>query len=122
MKEATVLAAILTIVAAAYWPKAFFILGSLYCFVWTAYWLDRHHPYVAAFIAGFVRGLFRVTLLLVTIMLLAQSADASTDCITRWSGSVKITTCSHSSSRGHVRFNTHCRSYKSGSVTKTYCR
>jgi len=119
---AFVLAAVLTIAAAAYWPKTFVVVSSIYLVFWCARYMDQHFPYASRFIAGFLRGLLRVVVLLAAIVLLASSASASTDCTTRKSGSVTIVTCSHSPSRGRVQFNTHCRSYKSGSVTKTYCR
>lgn len=52
-------------------------------------------------------------------MLLATPAVAGTNCTTRKSGSVVITSCSDS---GHQPNYTQCRSYKSGSVVKTSCR
>ena len=46
------------------------------------------------------------------------AANAGTDCTTRKSGSVTITTCSSSK---HTSFS-QCRSYMSGRVRKTSCR
>jgi hypothetical protein len=57
--------------------------------------------------------------LIAVAVLLPTVAQAGTDCTTRKSGSVVITTCSDSSRP--KAFNTQCRSYKSGSVTKTSC-
>ena len=54
----------------------------------------------------------------VTFAVLAPTvAVAGSDCVTRKSGSVVITTCSDT--RNPKAFNTH--SYKSGSVTRTSC-
>jgi hypothetical protein len=61
-----------------------------------------------------------IAILLGVAVLLPSVAVAGSDCVTRRSGSVVITTCSDSSNP--KAFNTHCRSYKSGSVTKTSCR
>ena len=47
-----------------------------------------------------------------------STANAGTSCTTRKSGSTVITSCSDS---GHYPNRRTCRSYKSGSVTKTYC-
>jgi hypothetical protein len=63
---------------------------------------------------------FLIAILLGVAVLLSSVAVAGSDCVTRRSGSVVITTCSDSSNP--KAFNTHCRSYKSGSVTKTSCR
>jgi len=52
------------------------------------------------------------------LALLTVSASAGTSCTTRKSGSTVIRSCSDS---GHYSNSTTCRSYKSGSVTKTYC-
>jgi hypothetical protein len=46
------------------------------------------------------------------------SVYAGTDCTTRKSGSVTITSCSDTKARSF----TQCRSYMSGSVRKTSCR
>jgi len=46
------------------------------------------------------------------------SATAGTDCTTRKSGSVTITTCTDSKKRSFEQ----CRSYMSGNVRKTSCR
>lgn len=73
-----------------------------------------------SFITGAVCA--AVIALIMLMVLGIWSAAFAYDCTTRWSGSVKIETCSNPPSRGRVQFNTHCRSYKSGSVTKTYCR
>lgn len=54
-----------------------------------------------------------VTLLL--LLLLPNLAKAAS-CTTRRNGSVIITTCSGKN------YSSHCRSYRSGSVVKTYCR
>jgi hypothetical protein len=48
-----------------------------------------------------------------------SSAEASTTCTTRKSGSVTITSCSDS---GHNSNYRQCRSYKSGNTIKTSCR
>lgn len=50
------------------------------------------------------------------LVLLTQVA-AATECTSRKSGSVTVTTCSYKTG-----FNKHCRSYRSGSVRKTSCR
>ena len=56
---------------------------------------------------------------LITIAVLAPGVVAAgTDCVTRKSGSVTITTCSDSNPSSYSQ----CRSYRSGSVTKTSCR
>jgi hypothetical protein len=47
-------------------------------------------------------------------------AAAGTNCSTRKSGSVTITSCSSSGGSGRQTRST-CRSYQSGSVTKTSC-
>jgi hypothetical protein len=52
------------------------------------------------------------------LILLATAANASTDCTTRNSGSVTITTCSSGKHQGFSQ----CRSYWSGKVRKTSCR
>jgi hypothetical protein len=62
---------------------------------------------------------FLIATLLSVVILLPSAAMAGTDCVTRKSGSVVITTCSDT--RNRKAFNTHCRSYRSGSVTKTSC-
>ena len=51
------------------------------------------------------------------VVALVGPARPGTECITRKSGSVTITTCSH----GNGSFS-QCRSYYSGSVLKTSCR
>jgi hypothetical protein len=61
-----------------------------------------------------------ISTVLVLAVLLPTVAVAGSDCTTRRSGSVVITTCSDT--RNPKAFNIHCRSYKSGSVTKTSCR
>jgi hypothetical protein len=53
---------------------------------------------------------------LLLLLMLPNLADAGTSCTTRRSGSVTITTCHSKNS------SSHCRSYYSGSVLKTYCR
>jgi hypothetical protein len=57
------------------------------------------------------------TLIVIALLLLPSLAVAATGCTTRKSGSVTITTCSNKTG-----FNTHCRSYMSGSTRKTSCR
>jgi len=57
-------------------------------------------------------------LLLCAILISSSTAIAGTSCTTRKSGSETITSCSDS---GHNSNSRQCRSYKSGSVTKTYC-
>jgi hypothetical protein len=58
---------------------------------------------------------------LAAVALLAPSVVAAgSDCTTRRSGSVVIVTCSNSDNPR--AFNSSCRSYKSGNVTKTSCR
>jgi hypothetical protein len=52
-------------------------------------------------------------------MLGMSAARAATDCTTRKSGSVTITSCSNSYRSGGL---TQCRSYYSGRVLKTSCR
>jgi hypothetical protein len=53
------------------------------------------------------------------LLCLAQiSAEASTSCVTRKSGSTTITSCSDSGYRSNYR---QCRSYRSGSTVKTSC-
>ena len=56
-----------------------------------------------------------VTFLVATF---TTAANAGTDCTTRKSGSVTITTCSGSKAGSFSQ----CRSYMSGSVRKTSCR
>jgi hypothetical protein len=51
------------------------------------------------------------------LALTSVAAAGTTECRTRKSGSVTITTCS-----GHKQPSTECRSYMSGSVRKTSCR
>ena len=58
----------------------------------------------------------RLLLATLALLLAVTTAGAGTQCQTRKSGSVTITTCSGSD--GH----SECRSYQSGSVTKTGCR
>jgi hypothetical protein len=53
------------------------------------------------------------------LVLMTQFAVAGTDCTTRKSGSVTITTCTDA--RAKPSF-VQCRSYMSGSVRKTSCR
>jgi hypothetical protein len=60
-----------------------------------------------------------IAVLIALALLLPSVAEAGTDCVTRRSGSVTIVTCSDSDNPR--AFNTRCRSYKSGSVTKTSC-
>ena len=60
----------------------------------------------------------KIVIAIALIIVLPTLAAAGTDCTTRRSGSVQITSCSstkHSPS-------TTCRSYYSGSVRKTSCR
>jgi hypothetical protein len=57
--------------------------------------------------------------LLLAVAVLAPSLAVAGDCVTRRSGNVTITTFSSDNPKS---FNTQCRSYKSGSVTKTFCR
>ena len=57
-------------------------------------------------------------LALVAAVLTSTVATAGTDCTTRKSGSVTITTCS--SGKGNAF--SQCRSYMSGKVRKTSCR
>ncbi|MBO4228369.1 hypothetical protein [Bradyrhizobium neotropicale] len=60
---------------------------------------------------------FARPLALVFALLLGVSvAQAGTDCVTRKSGSVSVTTC------GSGKSFSQCRSYRSGSVIKTSCR
>jgi hypothetical protein len=56
---------------------------------------------------------------LLLLICLTIPASAGTDCTTRKSGSVTITTCTDS---GHKSNFQQCRSYMSGSVRKTTCR
>jgi len=58
-------------------------------------------------------------LLLGGMLFSSSIATAGTSCTTRKSGSETITSCSDS---GHNSNYRQCRSYKSGSVVKTYCR
>lgn len=51
----------------------------------------------------------------VLLLLLLSPADAA-NCSTRRSGSVSVTTCSGK------HFHSTCRSHRSGSVIRTYCR
>lgn len=55
------------------------------------------------------------TAALLTLVILPNPSDAAS-CTTRRSGSVSITSCSGKN------FTSTCRSYRSGSVVKTYCR
>ncbi len=57
--------------------------------------------------------------LLACAILAPGLSEASTSCTTRKSGSTTITSCSRT---GHGYGFSTCRSYKSGSVRKTYCR
>lgn len=61
----------------------------------------------------------RLLATLIATAFLATAAEAGTDCTTRKSGSVTITTCSGS---GKSSGFSQCRSYMSGSVRKTSCR
>lgn len=56
---------------------------------------------------------------LILLLALVVPASAGTDCTTRKSGSVTITTCTDS---GHHNNFTQCRTYRSGSQIKTSCR
>ena len=62
--------------------------------------------------------IMRLTALILAFVALASTADARTDCTTRKSGSVTITSCSGSEGAA----STTCRSYMCGSVRKTSCR
>jgi hypothetical protein len=55
-------------------------------------------------------------LALLTSLLLPNPSDASSSCTTRKSGSITTTSCWSKTSYSQ------CRSYRSGSVVKTYCR
>ena len=55
---------------------------------------------------------------LAVVIVIPAIASAGTNCTTRKSGSVTITSCSGS---GHQARSTTCRSYMSGSVRKTTC-
>jgi hypothetical protein len=55
-------------------------------------------------------------LTLAGLVALTTLASAGTDCVTRKSGSVTITSC------GSGKTYSQCRSYRSGSVIKTSCR
>lgn len=57
-----------------------------------------------------------ITSVIFSFIILFNSADATTSCTTRKSGSVVITTCTGKNTY------TQCRSYRSGSVIKTSCR
>jgi hypothetical protein len=57
-------------------------------------------------------------LLAIAIILAPAIADAGTSCTTRKSGSTSITSCSD---RSYFAGTRTCRSYRSGSTTKTYC-
>ncbi len=59
-----------------------------------------------------------LVLVLTVLVLTSGAACAGTDCTTRKSGSVTITSCSNTKARSF----TQCRSYMSGSVRKTSCR
>jgi len=59
-------------------------------------------------------------ILAILVILTTEVALAATSCVTRKSGSVVIETCTDSSRPG--AFSSHCRSYWSGRVKKTYCR
>ena len=58
------------------------------------------------------------SLIIVLTVLVPALAHAGTECSTRKSGSVTITSCSSSKHQP----STTCRSYRSGSVVKTTCR
>lgn len=62
-------------------------------------------------------GFFGTILLIALIFLIPSLAQAATECTTRKSGSVTITSCSSSKNQPA----TTCRSYMSGSVRKTTC-
>jgi hypothetical protein len=58
--------------------------------------------------------------ILIAVAVFAPSVvEAGSDCVTRKSGNVTITTCSNSNPRS---FSQQCRSYRSGNVTKTSCQ
>ena len=121
MAAATVLAAMLTIVAAGYWPNLFFVVGGFYCIVWCAIQIDRRFPYAARFISGFLRGLFGV--LVLAVMMSPALASCKTVCTSRTSiVGTSTTTCRETCSRQSSKTTT-CRSYTTiTGTTKTECR
>ena len=63
------------------------------------------------------------TLIAITLLaLLTPVAQASTDCVTRKSGSTTITSCSSWSSNANNAHSTRCASYMSGNVRKHLAR
>ena len=61
----------------------------------------------------------KIVIAIALIIVLPTLAAAGTDCTTRRSGRVQITSCSSTNKHSSA---TTCRSYYSGSVLKTSCR
>lgn len=61
--------------------------------------------------------MIRITLITLVCAFSVSTAQASTECVTRKSGSYTITSCSSNKTS-----SSRCVSYMSGSVRKTYCR